>query len=66
VTGELVADAAREAGASDVRYREALEGLADVMADELGEGDVVCTLGAGSVESLGPELLARLEEGSHA
>ncbi len=66
VTGELVADAARSSGRADVRYREALEGLADAMAGEVRAGDVVFTLGAGSVETVGPELLERLEERTHA
>jgi UDP-N-acetylmuramate--alanine ligase len=66
VTGEVVVEAARAAGATDVRYHPELEGLADAMARDLRPGDVVFTLGAGSVESLGPSLLERMEEGVHA
>ena len=52
--------------------------LAKVRADDLAahpikalmaslrEGDVLLTLGAGSVESVGARVLERLEEGTHA
>ncbi len=66
VTGELVAEAARAAGAADVRYHAPLDGLADALADHVSAGDVVLTLGAGSVEALGPELLERMEARIHA
>jgi UDP-N-acetylmuramate--alanine ligase len=61
VTGRLVADAAVEAGGADVRYHPELQGLAEAISTELDAGDVVVTLGAGSVEALGPELLRRME-----
>lgn len=66
VTGELVARAARDAGASDVRYHAELSNLAEVLADSLVEGDVLLTLGAGSVEGVGPRVLERLRERIHA
>ena len=66
MTGELVADAARAAGAGDVRYHAELEGLAEAVVDAVRPGDVVLTLGAGSIESLGPALLERMEEAVHA
>jgi UDP-N-acetylmuramate--alanine ligase len=65
VTGRLVADAAADAGGAEVRYHPELDGLAEAICAELDTGDVVVTLGAGSVESLGPELLRRME-GQHA
>ena len=57
VTGELVAAAAREIGTAEVRYEPVLEGLAPAMAEELQAGDVVFTLGAGSIGTVGPALL---------
>ncbi|HSR42631.1 MAG TPA: UDP-N-acetylmuramate--L-alanine ligase, partial [Longimicrobiales bacterium] len=66
VTGELVADAAREAGAPAVRYHAELRTLAPALAPTLARGDVCLTMGAGTVEALGPELLRELErEGPH-
>jgi len=66
VTGALVADAARAAGAAEVRYEERLENLPAALAERLREGDVVVTLGAGSIESAGPALLQALGEPVHA
>jgi UDP-N-acetylmuramate--alanine ligase len=68
VTGEVVADAARRHGGpgTQVRYERALEGLAQVVAEDLDPGDVVVTLGAGSVEVLGPQLVRRLGEVARA
>ncbi len=60
VTGELVADAARRAGAQ-VAYREALDGLASEVAAGLRPGDVCVTMGAGSIERLGAEIVSELE-----
>ncbi len=66
VTGELVVDATRAAGGRDVRYEARLEDLARAMAGATREGDVVVTLGAGSIESLGRDLLEALAEPVHA
>ncbi len=66
VTGLLVVEAARAAGARDVRYEPELQALPSALADSLSAGDVVLTLGAGSIESLGRELLHALEEPVHA
>jgi UDP-N-acetylmuramate--alanine ligase len=60
VDGELVARRAREAGAGEVRFHGELGTLAGALAEELEEGDVCLTMGAGSIETLGPALLARL------
>lgn len=59
VTGRLVADAAREAGAGEVHYvasREQLDAAVDAL---LRDGDAVFTLGAGDVTRVGPALLDR-------
>ena len=66
VTGALVAEAAREAGAPDVRYHPSVDDLDQALVASLREGDVLLTLGAGSVESVGARVLERLEEGTHA
>jgi UDP-N-acetylmuramate--alanine ligase len=66
VTGALVVDAARAAGARDVRYHERVETLAEAVAGELDEGDVVLTLGAGSIENVGAEVLRLVRESAHA
>ncbi|MDH3271811.1 MAG: Mur ligase family protein, partial [Gemmatimonadota bacterium] len=65
ITGQTIADSASAAGAS-VRYVADLEALPRALADELEENDVVLTLGAGSIETLGPALLEALEEPVHA
>ncbi|MGE0161100.1 MAG: UDP-N-acetylmuramate--L-alanine ligase [Gemmatimonadales bacterium] len=66
VTGEGVAAAARRAGATDVRYHADLATLADALMDTLRPGDVVITLGAGSIEVLGEQILERLGAAAHA
>ncbi len=59
VDGDLVAAAAREAGARVVFHPE-LETLARAVAGRLETGDVCITLGAGSIEGVGPSLLREL------
>ncbi len=59
VTGEIVADAAREAGA-DVIYEPGLGEIPGLLVDRLDVGDLVLITGAGDVNQIGPELLRRL------
>lgn len=59
VTGRLVADAADAAAPGHVRYVESLAGAAPALAALTRPGDVVVTLGAGDVTTVGPAL-ARL------
>ena len=66
VTGVLVAEAARASGVHDVHYEPSLEALPRALADYLHFGDVVVTLGAGSIEVVGPALLETLEAPIHA
>jgi UDP-N-acetylmuramate--alanine ligase len=66
VTGEIVATAARRAGAGDVRYHADLATLPGALAESLLPGDVLITLGAGSIETVGQEVLERLGEPIHA
>jgi UDP-N-acetylmuramate--alanine ligase len=66
ITGAMVADAAERAGAADVRYHPLLDGLPAALAETLEAGDVLLTLGAGSVDRLGGEVLRLLGGQAHA
>ena len=59
VSGRLVADAARRAGAS-VEWEPDRSALEALLARSVTTGDVVLTLGAGDITRVGRELLARL------
>ena len=59
VTGQLVAKAAKKAGAA-VEWVSERENLAAQITDLVREGDVVLTLGAGDITDVGPELLRNL------
>jgi UDP-N-acetylmuramate--alanine ligase len=60
VTGVLVAQAALDAGAPKVSFHPELTGLPADMIPGLSPGDVCLTMGAGSIEFLGADLLAAL------
>jgi len=62
VSGELVATAARADGAALVHYQPDFGELPGDVAATLRPGDVLVTLGAGSVEEIGPAVLALLED----
>jgi UDP-N-acetylmuramate--alanine ligase len=66
VTGGSIADAVRRAGAVDVRYHADLGSLPEALADALQPGDVLVTLGAGSIETVGRDVLERLGAHAHA
>lgn len=67
ITGMLVAQAAMDAGAQSVSFHPELADLPGKLAPTLQAGDLCLTLGAGSIESLGGDLLqalrARHQEG---
>ena len=65
VTGEMVALAAGRAG-GNVHYHADVETLADAVLTELASGDLLLTMGAGSIDNVAREVMARLEETSHA
>ncbi len=65
VSGESVADATREAGVERVTYHPTLEGLPAALAESLQTGDLCLTLGAGSIETVGTDLVTALREGGH-
>lgn len=61
-----LAAAIGEAGHADARHGGSLDRIAETLPRELADGDLVLTLGAGDVVSLGPRLLAALEAGGGA
>jgi UDP-N-acetylmuramate--alanine ligase len=50
VSGQLVADAAKVAGATDVRYVPDLEELESALGEALAGGDVLLAMGAGNID----------------
>ena len=56
-----LAEAIRQRGHRDVRFIGELDAIAPALAPVLRDGDLVLTLGAGSITRLGPQLLAALE-----
>jgi UDP-N-acetylmuramate--alanine ligase len=60
VTGEMIADAARRAGA-DVRYVPERAEIVDAVAPELRAGDVCITMGAGNLNEAARDLVARVQ-----
>jgi len=67
VDGALVARAAEAAGAGEVRLHAELESLPRILAGSLRPGDLCLTMGAGSIETVGPALVELLQrERTHA
>jgi UDP-N-acetylmuramate--alanine ligase len=66
ITGETVVRALQRAGQSDVRYVPEVDALAETLLGELRRGDVLVTLGAGSIEDVGQRVLDGLEASVHA
>jgi UDP-N-acetylmuramate--alanine ligase len=62
VTSEALAREIQSEGHRDARYAGSLEDTVRGVAEELREGDVLLTLGAGSVTSAGPAVLKILSE----
>ena len=60
VTGALIAEAARRAGAKDVAYVPDRGVVAEALAGRVRPGDLVIVMGAGDIRSAGEELLKRL------
>lgn len=60
VTGELVVEAARRSGHRNVRYCPSWKDAPPILQENVREGDVIVTLGAGDVNRLGKQLV---EEG---
>ncbi len=63
IDGRAVAEEVTASGRDDVRFHSDLGSLPGALADHLERGDVCLTLGAGSIEGIGPELLLHLQNG---
>jgi UDP-N-acetylmuramate--alanine ligase len=61
VTGEMVALAVGRAG-GHVRYHADVNTMADTVMKELASGDLLLTMGAGSIDCVAHEVVAHLEE----
>ena len=59
-----LADAVRAHGHRDVRFAPDLDRVLESLLELVAPGDLVVTLGAGSISTLGARLLARLGEAS--
>lgn len=66
VTGELVATAVDTSSGTEVHYHPALGPLPEALSSFLKEGDVLLTLGAGSIEEVGPRTKVLLGGGRDA
>jgi UDP-N-acetylmuramate--alanine ligase len=60
IDGRSLAHAIAAHGHRDVRFQGELDLIAGALAPDLAAGDLVITLGAGDVSSLGPRLLGEL------
>jgi UDP-N-acetylmuramate--alanine ligase len=66
VTAEALTGAIKRFGHKDVRYVGPLESSATTMRDHVKPGDLVVTLGAGTVSRVSDQLLSLLRERSEA
>jgi UDP-N-acetylmuramate--alanine ligase len=62
VSGEVLAGTIREKGAKSVEYVGSFADAAGAVASAAQDGDMILTLGAGSVSQLGPMILEKLKE----
>ena len=62
VDGKLLADAIRAHGHRNVRFVAELDEIVAGLPESLLAGDLLITLGAGSISSLGPRLLDALAD----
>ena len=62
VTGQRLADGIKVHGHRDVRFVGDIQTVPQILKDQLREGDLVMTLGAGSVTSLSDELAEMIRE----
>jgi len=61
ITGEVLAQRIREDGKKDAHYRASFAEAVDAVSAIAEEGEMVLTLGAGSVSQLGPMILEKLK-----
>jgi UDP-N-acetylmuramate--alanine ligase len=62
ITGEALAHQIREKSSKNAHYVSSFSDAVSSTASAAQDGDMILTLGAGSVSQLGPMLLAKLEE----
>ena len=62
ISGEVLAGTIREKGGRDARYVSSFAEAVSSAAGAAHEGDMILTLGAGSVSQLGPMILQNLQE----
>ena len=62
ITGQRLADGIKVHGHRDVRFVEDMQTIPQMLINQLQEGDLVMTLGAGSVTSLSDELAEMIRE----
>jgi UDP-N-acetylmuramate--alanine ligase len=62
VSAELLADAIREKGGVGAQYAGSFADAVNLAMAAAGAGDMILTLGAGSVSQLGPMILEKLKE----
>jgi len=61
ITGEALANRIREVSGQNVRYATSFAEVADRVSSEAESGDMILTLGAGTVSQLGPMILEKLQ-----
>jgi UDP-N-acetylmuramate--alanine ligase len=66
ITGARVAEEIRASGNKGARYVSSFDEAAHELARVAHSGDMVLTLGAGSISQLGPQILERLKFGKAA
>jgi UDP-N-acetylmuramate--alanine ligase len=62
ISGVALAGTIREKGGKDARYASSFAEAVNSAAEVAHEGDMILTLGAGSVSQLGPMILEKLQE----
>ncbi len=62
ITGQLLANRVAQAGGQEARYAGSFTEAMELAANAAKSGDVVLTLGAGSVSHLGPQVLDSLKD----
>ncbi len=63
ITGEVLADRIREVGGGRVAYAPSMAEAVERLTADARDGDMILTLGAGSVSQAGPMLLEKLQVG---
>jgi UDP-N-acetylmuramate--alanine ligase len=61
ITGEALARHIKETGGHEARYAASFADAAEAVVVQAKEGDMILTLGAGSVSQLGPTILQKLQ-----